>query len=103
MSSFRAGRTLVSGLTRSGVQIAFLDLTKAANDAVTRHGIASTVHAEALARAMSSAVRGLCFAMAQDSLRRMPNSRLASQRIVFMPCRCSGFLCGAVVGSRRCC
>ena len=46
----------MSGLTRTGVQVAVLDATKAANEAVIRHGISSQVHARALAQGMNGAV-----------------------------------------------
>ena len=46
----------MSGLTRTGVQIAVLDATKSANEAVVRHGISSRVHASALAQGMNGAI-----------------------------------------------
>ena len=50
------GRGLVTAMTRSGVQVAFLDATRVANEAISRHEIESVIHAEALARALSGAV-----------------------------------------------
>jgi len=52
----RVGRSLVSALTRSGVQVAVLDSTKVANDAVGRHNILSKLHATALVDTLNSAI-----------------------------------------------